>query len=90
MLNRDDIIKFYELHSRLSPTSSNIGVVGNRHRFEILVRDLLKRYKKDKNVKIRINPLKTHINIIQNDVETNFIHIQDLNDLTGRFFRKYM
>ena len=87
VLYRQDIVKFYELYSRISEGSPNIGVVGDFKSFNMKMQEVIKKYKYSHMYKRKDGHI---ITIFVGDNETTFVHIESLQDLYGWQFRKYM
>lgn len=89
MFTHEDLVKFYELHIHHDLTSNNIGVV-EREKFNRLVKMIKQEYKNNLRVRVMLNEDHTKLTIIENEIETTYILIQEPQDLRGRFFRKYI
>lgn len=89
MLNKEDIQKFYLLLARLDITSPNIGVVGDFHRFERIIKYVITE-NKSKNIPTKLNSSRTKLTIFYDDEEISYIYISNPKDLVGRKFRKYI
>lgn len=83
-----DIRMFYELHSRYNTASPNIAVVGDGHKFEKIVKEVLKTCK-SKSIRV-IKGLNTLRIITADDIEICYIRVETLNDLQGRYFKKFI
>lgn len=92
MLEKNDIVKFYQLLARLDKNSTNVGVIRTKQEFTAFVKNLMKKYKGDKNIKVMINDagnIARIFNIIT-DTEISYIHIDNFIDLEKHFYRKYI
>ena len=89
MFTHEDLIKFYKLFMRYNPASNNIGVV-EREKFNRLVKIIKQEYKNNLRVRVILNEQHTKLTILENEIETTYILIQEPEDLRGRFFRKYI
>ena len=89
---KDDIIKFYELQSRLSEISPNIGIVTTEREFKIRVKEILADLKKHN---VRCDSLISRddgrqVTIFIENRELTYICIESMQDLQGRHFCKYI
>ena len=91
-LEKTDIIKFYELHNRFNPLNNNIGIVGPVNRFDNYIARLKLLYQDKKYIRVvlSLNDKKLRIINTKTDEEVCYIHIQNTNDLTGYYFRKFI
>lgn len=83
-----DLIIFYELHNRINLKSRNIGVLGDSKKFKRIIKDIYKQHK-EKGMQVLSVKDDKYIFII-NDIEYSYIKIETLQDLRGRYFRKYI
>lgn len=88
----EDIIKFYELSTRISQVSPNIGIIGDTRQFNLKVEEILtsEGIKKRKPEGVYVYRGINRLTIITGDVETTYIQIETLQDLHGRYFRKFI
>lgn len=86
-LLKDDLIKYYELRNHQSDISPNIAVVCPTKEFTNKMAQLLKNIKYDI---VRISEDKKEVRIFIGDIETTYINIQTIDDLHGRYFKKYL
>ena len=92
MLEKNDIVKFYQLLARLDKNSTNVGVIRTKQEFTAFVKNLMKKYKGDKNIKVMINESGNIARVfnITTDVEISYIQIDNFIDLEKNFYRKYI
>lgn len=91
-LYEEDIIKFYELSSRISPISPNIGIIGDKKHFNLRVEEILTSsgLKKRKAEGVTVYRSIGRLTIIVGDIETTYIQVETLQDLRGRYFKKFI
>ena len=86
-LERDDIIKFYELSKHYNPLSTNIGIIGDAK----YITNKIKSIKKATPYNIFIqDDTQLRYRFIYDDMETTYYGIQTLDDLAQLYFRKYI
>ena len=85
-LQEEDVIKFYELLSRYDKLSPNIGIIGNRKKFERIVKQQLKSI----NYDAVYSDGKRKYTFLKDEIEYTYIHIRDTIDLRGYKFRKFI
>lgn len=89
-----DVTRFYELLSHYNITSNNIGIVGTTNKFNKYMKKIIKKYKNNKKVFIKI--LNNKVVIIDDDIEITYINIQYMNDLIDKktdrniYFKKFL
>lgn len=89
-LTIDDIVKFYTLLQNYDETAINIGIVGDKERFDWQIRNILETLKK-KNCRIIQNKEGTLYRVLFNDdIEIDYIHIKTTEDLANKKFRKFI
>ena len=86
-LSKNDLIKFYELRKHQDDLSPNVGIVGSRKEFNLKVKEILETTDHDL---VHITNDGQQISIFNGDIEVCYINIQSLDDLQGKYFRKYM
>lgn len=89
-IDKDSIVMFYELLGRFDRTSPNIGVTGTKREFEAYIKKITKAIPKNKGIKLIINPSRTKVTILQDDIEITYIHIENTDNMVGYKFKKYI
>lgn len=91
-LSKDDLVKFYELNHRLSENSPNVGIIGDRKTFRRKIKEILKvsGISNRRTNSVFVSDGGNRLTIIINDIEVTYIQIETLQDLRGRYFRKYI
>ena len=87
-LNKNDLIKYWELKSHQKETSSNIGIIGDKKYFKKKMKVILKAIKHYDFM--FANKELTKYTMINNGIETTYIQIEKLDDLGNTYFKKYM
>ena len=89
-LNTEDVIKFYSLLKCYNESAINIGIIGDKHKFEYQMRNILEALK-NKSTKIIQNKEGTRVRILlTDDREFDYYHIQTLSDLGDLKFKKFI
>ena len=87
-LDKEDIIKYWELKEHQNDISSNIGIIGDKKYFKKKVKAILKKLKHYDFM--YANKELTRFTIINNRIETTYIQLENLEDLKDMYFKKYL
>lgn len=87
-LNKEDIIKYWELKEHYNQASPNIGIIGDNKYFKRKVKSIIKKIKHYDF--IYANKELTRYTIINNGIETTYIQLENLEDLKDIYFKKYI
>ena len=87
-LNKDDLIKHLALSEHTKLESPNIGIIGDDKYFKRKMKSILRRTKHYDFM--YANKELTRYTLINNNIETTYIKIENLSDLENTYFRRYL
>lgn len=87
-LDKNDLIKYYELKSHQKEASTNIGIIGDIKYFKKTMSSILKSIKHYDCM--FANKELTKYTIINKGIEQTYIKIETLDDLGNLYFYKYI